>query len=171
VSTFTPDGGTKQIAYPDLEAELANTRKVLERVPVEHLGWKPHEKSFSLGSLATHVARLCYWGTITSQGDEFDLAATPIPAKAATSREELLGLFDETSAAFRRALAAVPDEALAREWTLRMGDHVIFKLPKGVVLRSSVISHIIHHRAQLTVYLRMLDVPVPGLYGPSADEQ
>lgn len=161
----------KQIAYPDLEAELANTRRVLERVPMEQAAWRPHEKSFPLGSLATHVARLSYWGTLTTQGDEFDLASTPIPSKPAASREELLALFDETSAAFRQALAEVPDEALSREWTLRMGDHVIFKLPKGTVLRTSVISHIIHHRAQLTVYLRMLNVPVPGLYGPSADEQ
>lgn len=160
---------SKDWAFADLETEIASTRRVLERVPDEHLGWKPHEKSFSLGALATHVANLLHWQVITITQDEFDLAGGPRMA-AAENREELLRTFDENRAALKSAFHAADDASLDAPWTLRMGEQVMFTMPRRQVLRSMGMNHLVHHRAQLTVYLRLLDVPVPGLYGPSADE-
>lgn len=167
-NTATPP--YKQIALADLEHELALTRRVLERVPDEHLGWKPHEKSMTLGALASHLANLAFYGIATLQGDEFDVATAP-PNKVVDSRDELLARFDERVATFRELLASTEDEALGRPWSLRHGSHVAFTLPRIGVLRSMVVNHMVHHRAQLGVYLRLLDVPVPSVYGPSADEQ
>ena len=163
----------KHVALGDLENELAGTRRVLERVPDEHLGWKPHEKSFTLGELATHVTNLLYWqlGIVTS--DEFDLATVPPPdpSQILKSRGALLERWDQNVAALRPALDAADDESLMRRWTLRKGEHVVMALPRVAALRTVGISHLIHHRAQLTVYLRQVGAPVPGLYGPSADEK
>jgi uncharacterized damage-inducible protein DinB len=159
----------KEWAFADLENEIVSTRRVLERVPGEHLGWKPHAKSFSLGELATHVANLLHWQVMTLTADGFDLAGAPRTA-AAESRDALLRTFDENRTALKTAFDAADDASLDAPWTLRSGDHVVFSLPRRQVLRFAGISHVVHHRAQLTVYLRLLDVPVPGLYGPSADE-
>jgi uncharacterized damage-inducible protein DinB len=160
----------RQIALGDLEHELALTRRVLERVPEEHFGWKPHEKSMSLGRLAAHLANLLRWQVITLQHDAFDLAASPPPADVPASREALLKTFDANLAALREAMEQADDALLSRPWTLRYGEKVVMQQPKVAVLRGMVISHIIHHRGQLSVYLRLLDVPVPAIYGPSADE-
>jgi uncharacterized damage-inducible protein DinB len=158
-----------RIAYPDLEPELATTRRVLERVPEEHLNWKPHDKSFSLGALAAHTANLLSWvHTVLSQ-DELDLAGSG-RQELPTSRADILKLFDDGAARLREAMAGASDAAYSQTWTLRMGDHVIMQMPRAAVIRSVGINHMIHHRAQLGVYLRLLDVPVPGMYGPSADE-
>ena len=159
-----------QLATGDLERELAITRRMLERVPEEHLAWKPHEKSMSLGTLAAHLANLLWWQTTTLERDEFDVAAPQPPRTAPESREALLQAFDEKAAVLREALARTDEAALASPWTLRRGDHIIFTMPKAAVLRSFGISHIVHHRGQLSVYLRLLDVPVPPSYGPTADE-
>jgi uncharacterized damage-inducible protein DinB len=160
-----------QAALGDLAHEVSTTRRVLERVPEEHFAWRPHEKSMSLGGLALHLANLLSWQRTIVQDREFDLAATPPPATTEpASHEELLQRFDENAAALSEALAGAAEGALAEPWTLRRGEQVIMQQPRAAILRSMGISHMVHHRGQLTVYLRLLDVPVPGVYGPSADE-
>jgi uncharacterized damage-inducible protein DinB len=149
---------------------MANTRRVLERVPDDKLGWKPHPKSGTVAWLAGHLANLPTWATMTMNADFFDLAAPVDRAAEPTSARQLLETFDKNVAAAREALAGATDEQLSAPWSLRHGEHVIFTMPRVAVLRSMVMNHMIHHRGQFTVYLRLNDVPVPGLYGPSADE-
>jgi len=158
---------------PELDQEMAGTRKVLERVPDDKLAWKPHAKSFTMGALATHLATISTWGTYTIEGDKFDLDAPGAmePPPPATSRKELLERFDACLAKFRAALAAAEDAQLLAPWSLVKVGQATFTMPRIAVLRSMIMNHTIHHRAQLGVYLRLNDVPVPGLYGPSADEQ
>ena len=158
-----------QSLLPEFDQEMASTRRLLERVPTDKFGWTPHEKSTPLGRLATHVAHLPTWTNITFDTSELDLSEPHETPKPATS-EELLAFFDKNVAAARTALAGATDEAFFQPWTLRVGEQIIFTLPKVAVLRGFVMNHIIHHRGQLTVYLRLNGIPVPGLYGPSADE-
>jgi uncharacterized damage-inducible protein DinB len=160
----------RKIALGDLETEIATTRRVLERVPEEHFDWKPHPKSMSLGGLATHIATIPFYGTAIMQGQEFDVAAPLPPNPVATTRDEILQRFEETVAAFRPLLEGADDLSLREPWTLRAGERVVFTQPRIGVLRGMVVSHLVHHRGQLSVYLRLLDVPVPSIYGPSADE-
>ena len=169
-TTAADPGAAVKRAFGDFEHELAGARRVLERVPEEHLAWKPHPKSFSLGELATHVATIPFWGTMTLQTEELDFAQPQPPNPVATSREELLARFDKNAADALAAMEAAEPAAFGQPWTLRVGEKVIFSQPRAGVMRGFVISHLIHHRAQLAVYLRLLDVPVPALYGPSADE-
>jgi uncharacterized damage-inducible protein DinB len=162
----------KRLALGDVEAELARTWRALERVPEDRFAWRPHEKSWTLIQLATHLARLPQWATRILAKDSFDLAAPLPPAPApATGRAELLRFFDENAGALRAALERVTDADLAVEWKLRHGDRVLASHPRAVALRSMGLSHMAHHRGQLTVYLRLLGAPVPALYGPSADEK
>ena len=154
---------------PEFDREMTTTRKVLERVPEDKFAWKPHAKSFSLGALAAHVATLPTWGKETLDKSEIDIAGGQPPA-APASKAELLTAFDRHVAATRSALAGRSDAELLATWTLKRGGTTIFSMPKTAVLRSFVFSHLIHHRGQLCVYLRLLDVPVPSIYGPSADE-
>lgn len=170
MTTETTALSLMQVATGDLEQELAATRRMLERLPDEHLAWKPHEKSMSLGALAAHITNLLFWQTTTLQQDDFDMAGPQPPRGAPESREALLREFDEKAAVLREALAHTDEAALARPWSLKRGDHMIFTWPKVAVLRAFGISHMVHHRGQLSVYLRMLDVPVPPSYGPTADE-
>ena len=165
------DTSLKELLFADLESELATTRRVLERVPDEQLAWKPHEKSMALGSLATHIANLVRWQVGILRDDVYDFAKSPPSMTAAPSREALLAMFDANLADVRAAFAEMGDEALSRDWTLRNGDHVVFTRPKSLVFRSFGLMHIAHHRGQLTVYLRQLDVPLPPVYGPTADER
>jgi uncharacterized damage-inducible protein DinB len=155
---------------PEFDHEMANTRKTLERVPESKFGWKPHEKSYTLGKLATHIATLPVFAAMTIAQDDLDLGK-PFPAPAPKTRDEIVALFDENMKAARAAIACASDQTLMKNWSLKQGTHVIFTMPKVAVLRSFVMNHTIHHRAQLLVYLRLNDIPVPGLYGPSADEQ
>lgn len=159
---------------PEFDMEMASTRKMLERVPVANLAYKPHDKSGSLGWLAWHVSDLPAWVAETINTDELDFAPVgaprPEPPKL-ESREQLLASFDKKVAEGRAAIAGVSDERLAGNWTLKAGGQTIFTMPRATVLRSFVMNHLIHHRAQLGVYLRMNDVAVPGMYGPSADEK
>ena len=162
-----------QALLPEFDQEMANTRRTLERVPEDKFAWKPHEKSFSMVSLATHLATLPSWGAITIQQDSFDVAPEGEPpprAEPATSVKDLLERFDQNVAGTREALLAANDEDLLKPWTLLKGGKEIFSLPRVAALRSFVMNHNIHHRAQLGVYLRLNDVPVPSIYGPSADE-
>ncbi len=157
---------------PEFDQEMAGTRKTLERVPDGKFDWKPHEKSTSLGALASHLAHLPSWTALTIKQDSFDLAPEGQPARntEAASAAELLERFDRNIAEAREALAGATDEQLLAPWTLLVTGKEIFTLPKAAVLRTFVLSHTIHHRAQLGVYLRLNDVPVPSIYGPSADE-
>lgn len=162
----------KQLALGDVDHEIATTRRLLERVPDEHLGWKPHEKSMTLGGLASHLASLLAWQIGMVEEDGFDVGVAPPPRTAGPlSRDEVLRSFDENAAALRSALDAARDDSLSEPWTLRKGDHVIFTQPRLAAIRGMGMSHVIHHRGQLSVYLRLLDVPLPPIYGPTADER
>jgi uncharacterized damage-inducible protein DinB len=159
---------------PEFDHEMANTRKTLERCPEDKFGWKPHPKSFSMASLATHIANMTGWTVDTINKDSFDVApvgAPPYKEEPAKTRQELLDKFDKNAAAARAALAGASDEDLMKTWSLLAGGQTLFSMPRIACIRSFVMNHTIHHRAQLTVYLRLNDVPVPALYGPSADEQ
>jgi len=157
----------------EFDLEMANTRKTIERVPEDKLDWKPHDKSMSLGGLATHLANIPSWTVNTFTQDELDLASPGVPPfrlEQAKSRAALLGAFDKNVAEGRAALLNASKESWGQSWSLLNGGKKIFTLPRAAVMRSFVMSHMIHHRAQLGVYLRLLDVPVPSIYGPSADE-
>ena len=167
----SPPMSLVQTALADLDHEMANTRKMLERIPEAHLDFTPHEKSWPLRKLANHLTDFGMWGEVTITASGLDLAQPTPPRDVPTTAAGFVAVFDEGLAAFKKVLATVTDEQLMEIWTLRMGAHVIMAHPKLAVLRTFVISHMIHHRAQLTLYYRLLGVPVPGLYGPSADEQ
>ena len=154
---------------PEFDHEMTTTRKLLERVPDDRLAWKPHEKSMSIGGLATHLSMLPWWGLVTLNDPEFDLAAFPNQAEA-SSRVQVLETFDHNVTATRGALTGKSDAEMMAPWALKRAGQTIFSLPKASVWRSFVLSHVIHHRGQLSVYLRLLNVPVPSIYGPSADE-
>src|SRR5262245_25036288 len=158
-----------QALLPEFDQEMATTRKLLERVPDDRADWKPHDKSMALGRLATHVAEIPRFVHVIVNDDGLDLGSRYAPKNLAT-RQEILDLFDESVRAAREQIGNADNEALMQHWTLRKGEHVVFTLPRAAVLRAMVFSHIIHHRGQLSVYLRLNDVPVPSIYGPSADE-
>ena len=155
--------------FDDLDAEFASTRRLLERFPAEHADWKPHEKSMSLGALASHIATLPRFAVFMMAGDSHDMTTSPRP-KVGRTAEELVALFDESSAAARQALAGASPDQMGTQWQLTAGPHVILGDRRGKLMRQHLVSHAAHHRGQLTVYYRMLGVAVPGLYGPSADE-
>lgn len=159
---------------PEFDQEMANARRALERVPDDKLDWKPHPKSMSLGQLASHIAQLPAWTASIFEADEFDFRPPDGPAFAMAdckSTPELLKLFDESIAKARAAVAGASDDRLDSPWTLKAGAYTIITAPRFAVYRGFGMNHMIHHRAQLAVYLRLLDVPVPGMYGPTADEQ
>jgi uncharacterized damage-inducible protein DinB len=162
-----------QSMLPEFDHEMANTRKTLERVPDDKFGWSPHLKSFPMGKLASHLANLPVWTNITIGQDAFDMA--PNGERATTpechSQKEVLDTFDANVAQAREALAGVTDEKIFGNWALLDNGNQLLSMPRVAVLRSFVMNHIIHHRAQLGVYLRLNDIAVPSIYGPSADEQ
>jgi len=154
----------------EFEHEMANTRKTLERVPTDKLAWQPHAKSMTLGRLASHISEMPVWAVRNIQMPEYDFATGGLLRTDLPSTQEIVEAFDKNVAAARDAISGASDEVLRENWTLRRGDRVVFAMPRLAVLRSMVLNHTIHHRGQLTVYLRLQDVPLPGLYGPSADE-
>lgn len=157
-------------ALADLEHELATTRRVLARVPDDRFDWKPHPKSMSLGQLASHLAGVPEWGVATLTLPGLDFMSAPAPAPA-TDGATLLATYDRGAAALGAALAEHgSDDELSETWVGRAGDRVVMQRPRIALMRSFVISHMVHHRGQLSVYLRLCDVPVPSIYGPSADE-
>ena len=160
------DGMLSELSY-----EAENTRKLLARVPSEHLGWKPHEKSMTLGQLASHLAEICQWVKPTIDADEMTFDPDSYVPRIYGSAEELVAVHDAAAKDAQAALAGVTDDKMFVPWTLKAGAKVLFTLPRVAVLRSMILSHIVHHRGQLTVYLRLKDVPLPSIYGPSADEQ
>jgi uncharacterized damage-inducible protein DinB len=164
----------REALLPEFDHEMANTRKTLERIPEDKLGWKPHEKSMTFGRLAGHLAELPGWAVSALDTDQFDMAPPgqpPVqPANAASARE-VLEMFDKNVANARKAIAAYPDEHFVQSWSLLAGGKTLMTMPRIAVIRTWVLSHNIHHRAQLGVYLRLNDIPVPAVYGPSADDR
>ena len=158
---------------PEFDHEMTNTRKTLERVPEDKFDWKPHPKSTTMGGLATHLANIPTWAVHAINLDSLDLAppgGPPMRVEPAASTAEVLERFDRAVAAAREAISSASNEELLKPWTLLSGGNTILTLPRVAVVRSFVMNHNIHHRAQLGVYLRLNDVPVPSIYGPSADE-
>jgi uncharacterized damage-inducible protein DinB len=156
----------------EFEHEMAGARTCVERVPDDRLGWRPHPKSATMGRLAAHLAELAGFAERTLTTESFDMrpGGTALPALEAGSRAQILELFDRNVAAARAAIAATRDAEWMEPWTLLANGQLVFRLPRVAVVRNSVLNHSIHHRAQLTVYLRLTGVAVPALYGPSADE-
>ncbi len=155
----------------EFDRECATTKKLLERAPVEKYSWKPHAKSMSLGQLAGHIAGLPHFVGGSLLPGEYDLAKAGLDApKEPASREALLKTFEEAVAAAKAAMAQLDDAKAMGTWTLRKGPAVIMEMPRIAFVRTILLNHSIHHRGQLSVYLRLLDVPVPAIYGPSADE-
>jgi len=169
-SAATSTGRLSKAFLGELENEAKVTRSVLERVPADKFDWKPHEKSMAMGRLATHIAEMFGWTKETLKSDVLDFAAFDYKPFEPKSTEELLAFFDDHIAKAKQILSETPDETFLTEWTMRNGEQVYFTLPKVAVMRSFVMNHIIHHRGQLSVYLRLNDIPVPSIYGPSADE-
>ncbi|GAC1403198.1 MAG: hypothetical protein NVSMB56_18170 [Pyrinomonadaceae bacterium] len=158
---------------PEFDQEMASTRKTLERVPEDKFDWQPHQKSMTLKRLAIHLAEMPSWAVHTIEKDSIDLSppdGQPHQQPTADSRDEILAMFDKNIADARAAIASVSDEELMKSWSLLHGGNTILTMPKIAVIRTWVMNHNIHHRAQLGVYLRLNDVPVPAIYGPSADE-
>ncbi|MBD0278492.1 MAG: DinB family protein [Flavisolibacter sp.] len=158
-----------QLLLKEMDQEAQTTRKMLERVPDDRWDWKPHEKSMDIKRLTVHIAELPSWVTMGLNTDGIDFAATPYQPTTVNNKGELLQLFEQSLESGRTALQDAKEEDLLPNWTLRSGDHI-----HGVMTKYEVIRHAfaqtIHHRAQLGVYLRLLNIPIPGSYGPSADE-
>jgi uncharacterized damage-inducible protein DinB len=162
-----------QMMLGEFDQEMQGTRKVLERCPDEKWNWKPHEKSGTVGWLAGHIATMPGWIGVTLTTNELDYAPVDGPAYTppkTDNRKELLAVFDQNVKEARAALSTVSDQEIMKPWKLLAGGQEIFTMPRVACLRGMVLNHIIHHRAQLTVYFRLLNIAVPGLYGPSADE-
>ncbi len=159
---------------PEFDMEMAGTRKVLERVPADKFDWKIHDKSQSIGGVATHLANLPTWATMTLQSSSLDVMpkdGEPFTMPQFESPAAMLEAFDQNVQQARSLLDSVSDEEILQPWTLLKTGETIFTMPRLAVIRTWVINHIIHHRGHLCVYLRVNDIPVPALYGPSADEQ
>ena len=159
-----------QSMLPEFDHEMANTRRTLERIPEDKLSYKPDPKSMSLGQLASHIVEMTGWGTMTLQTDSMNMDPGSHTPLVLTSREQALHEFDKNAKGLRAALSSAKDEDMMKTWTLTIAGNPLFSMPRVAVMRSMIMNHIIHHRAQLTVYYRLTGVPVPALYGPSADE-
>lgn len=162
MSTITP-------LLKELDQEAQTTRKMLERVPTAYFTWRPHQKSMSVKQLATHIAELPGWVTMAVTTDELDFASNPYKQEEVHNTEELLNYFETSLEDGRAHLVAASEETLNEPWTLRNGDDIYHVATKGEIIRMTY-CQIVHHRAQLGVFLRLLDIPIPGSYGPSADE-
>ena len=164
------DSGTpKSLLFFDLDGELATTRKILERVPDGNDDWRPHEKSMTIGGLASHLAQLAGYGIQIVTTDEFDGATMKPPPKVSKNADRLK-VFDDLSAQFRGLLNNLTWDEARKPWKFRFGDRVLIQGPRADLIRTMVLTHSTHHRAQLGVYLRLLGIAIPGSYGPSADE-
>ena len=158
-----------QIFLKEMDQEAEITRKMLERVPNDNYDWKPHRKSMTIKSLATHIAELPTWVSMTLHTSELDFATSPYQPVDISRTTDLLGYFEKSLAAGRSDLEKATEEELTKNWVLRNGEEIYSSSSKGEVIRMTY-NQIVHHRAQLGVYLRLLDIPIPGSYGPSADE-
>ncbi len=160
-----------EVLLLDYDAEIANTRRILERIPEDGPQWKPHDKSMPMGRLAVHVARLPDFATTILATDGLNLGEAKFPPLVFEGRDKLLATLEESSTKCRQTLESATDEQLNAPWQLTWGDKVVKEGSRALLYRTMFLNHLVHHRAQLTVYMRLNDVPVPGLYGPSADEQ
>lgn len=161
----------KDALLAELKYEAVNTRKMLERVPEDKFDWKPHDKSMTIGRLASHIAEIPVWINRTLEASEFNFATAQMSRNTYENTAALLKIFDDAQAKAIAALQDATDEILNAKYTVLRGEHVMFEMPRKVLVRNFAFNHIIHHRGQLSVNLRLLDVPVPGMYGPSADER
>ncbi|MGE5518797.1 MAG: DinB family protein [Candidatus Dadabacteria bacterium] len=161
---------TREQLIEEFKTEAASTRRMLERVPEDKYSWKPHDKSTTIGRLATHVAELPRLIAIVLTTDELNFAASKFVPVTASSKDDLIRIFEDNYGKAVNALQNSKEEDYNSRWSLKSGDHTIFTLSKLASIRRMGINHILHHRGQLSVYLRLLDVPVPGMYGPTADE-
>jgi len=162
-----------ELFLAELDQEAEATRALLSRVPDGEWDWKPHEKSMNLSRLATHVAEIPGWSPWILKSDEIDFMSPEMQSwtpREMRSREEILAELDGALEQCRTDLASTSDEDLARQWTMRMGDQVVMQEPRFMVFRRQILNHVVHHRGQLGVFLRLLDVPLPMIYGPTADE-
>ena len=169
-STATATNSIAAALIAELEYEGATTRKVLERVPADKFDWKPHEKSMTFGRLAQHVAEMHGWTKPTVEQSELDFAKADYKPFEPKTTEELVQHFEQNFNEAIETLRNAPDEIWFEPWSHRNGEQIYFTMPKVVVMRSMVLNHIVHHRGQLSVYLRENNIPVPPMYGPSADE-
>jgi uncharacterized damage-inducible protein DinB len=160
----------KEALLAELKHESSSTRRILERVPGDKFAWKPHEKSYTLGRLATHIAQIPGWIMRIINHEQFDFAVNQYKPITAESNEQLMKIFEDTLAENIATLETASDDLLNNSWTFRRGEQIFFTLPRKVALRNMAFNHLVHHRGQLSVYLRLLNIPVPGMYGPSADE-
>jgi uncharacterized damage-inducible protein DinB len=161
----------KDALLPELDHEMGTTRKVLERVPLSEGQWKPHTKSMTLGDLAAHIVEIPAWAGSMIETSSIDLTSSPDHQRTTyASTAGLLSAFDQNVAKARATIASKSDAELMETWSLKSGEKVLFSLPKVGVLRSFLLNHLIHHRGQLSVYIRLKNVPVPSIYGSSADE-
>ena len=162
-----------QALLPEFDQEMASTRKVLERIPEDKLDWRPHPKSNTIGWNANHIAEIPGWVEGTLNHATFDIAPAGGPryqSPKLTSRQGILDLFDRNVASARKAIEGAADADIGKMWSLVEGGKPLLTMPRGAAVRGFVMNHLIHHRAVLCVYLRLNDIPVPGMYGPSGDE-
>lgn len=162
-----------QSLLTEFDHEVATTRRVLERVSDAKFGWKPHAKSMSMGELANHCVNVPFWGTLTLSTDCFDISpgGKDISDPASPTAAELLSRFDKVVAEARATISGASDEIMLQQWSLYANGVTLFSMPRIAVMRTFVMNHLIHHRGQLSVYLRLNDISVPAIYGPSADEK
>jgi uncharacterized damage-inducible protein DinB len=170
MSTATGSNNIASAFIAELEHEAATARKCLERIPADKFDWKPHEKSMAFGRLASHVAEMFGWTPSTLEHPELDFSKMDYTPYEPATTDDLVEFLDKNVADAVTTLRNTPDERFMETWTMRNGEQVYFTMPKIAVMRSFVMNHIIHHRGQLSVYLRLNDIPVPSIYGPSADE-
>ena len=154
----------------EFSSESVNTRKLLERVPEDKLSWKPHEKSMTLSRLSTHTSEIPNWSEMIVNNDFFDMGSVEFKPVELETRKEILESFEKYVDLFENVMKDKTDEELRKAWQLKVGDKVLIELPRLAAIRSFILSHLLHHRGQLTVYLRLNDVPLPAIYGPSADD-
>jgi uncharacterized damage-inducible protein DinB len=164
----------KDALVPEFDHEMATTRRLLERVPEAEFAWKPHDKSMSLGQLAMHIANIPVWASVTLERKDFDVNPPDgqrIVSPPFESSLHLLRAYDANVGAARALVARTSDGEFMVQWTLKSGGKTLYSMPRVAVFRSFVLNHAVHHRGQLSVYLRLLDVPIPNIYGPTADTQ
>lgn len=165
--------GLSDALLPEYDQETANTHTMLSRIPEDRLDWQPHPKSMTLRGLATHLSNLPRWTVFTLEEDAFDVAppgGEPMREEPVKSVAQALSQFDENVAAARKSIERIAESDWQKPWSLLAGGNAIFTMPRAAVIRSFILNHLVHHRAQLGVYLRLCDVPVPQVYGPTADE-
>jgi uncharacterized damage-inducible protein DinB len=160
-----------ETVLPEFDFEMSLTRKTLERAPSEKFSWKPHAKSMSMGELASHLVSIAEWAQPTLSQDELVLDPAAVKQVAFGSKDEVLANFDNAVAKARPGIQSTPDADWYKPWSLKVGAHTVFTMPRIAVFRGFIVKHTVHHRAQLALYLRLNDLPVPAIYGPSADEQ